>query len=433
MSDTSAKTCTFIFCTFAVVITSIVLISTSFVYVPLEHWGLRVNSISKEIDPSPLESGSYGMSLGMEVYKFPRSLETINFMTDYSDSSSDDKVLRLTGSDSASILLQISFSYTLIPEALSELYKVHGFNWKASIKSNARSLLRDAGSKYAALDYVKDGYRVTIEAEFKKVMENYFKKILVKDLPSAKLVGFYLLAVDFEKSSNGQDKDEDILRTIEVKKDEEKIVENSKLQVIEEITGTNISKLTQERMSFVAVQTSLNRNTRKQKETIVVDIDAATRTLASGINAISQANATNYRSQTSNLKAVQSAAVVTYGQDTLKIVNAIKSEIKVLEAAHEQAKREIHAEASKIAAIKIANAQQQSYMNRTKVIETAYKNLQVGLGLSGEELNTLKFIKTVELHNEDHLFMDIQKPNALNLDGQNAKYLESLKSGYTRL
>ena len=171
MSDTSAKTCTFIFCTFAVVITSIVLISTSFVYVPLEHWGLRVNSISKEIDPTPLESGSYGMSLGMEVYKFPRSLETINFMTDYSDSSSDDKVLRLTGSDSASILLQISFSYTLIPEALSELYKVHGFNWKASIKSNARSLLRDAGSKYAALDYVKDGYRVTIEAEFKKVME----------------------------------------------------------------------------------------------------------------------------------------------------------------------------------------------------------------------------------------------------------------------
>ena len=402
-------------------------------YVPLEHWGLRVNSISKEIDPTPLESGSYGMSLGMEVYKFPRSLETINFMTDYSDSSSDDKVLRLTGSDSASILLQISFSYTLIPEALSELYKVHGFNWKASIKSNARSLLRDAGSKYAALDYVKDGYRVTIEAEFKKVMENYFKKILVKDLPSAKLVGFYLLAVDFEKSSNGQDKDEDILRTIEVKKDEEKIVENSKLQVIEEITGTNISKLTQERMSFVAVQTSLNRNTRKQKETIVVDIDAATRTLASGINAISQANATNYRSQTSNLKAVQSAAVVTYGQDTLKIVNAIKSEIKLVEAAHEQAKREIHAEASKIAAIKIAKAQQQSYLNRTKVIETAYKNLQVGLGLSGEELNTLKFIKTVELHNEDHLFMDIQKPNALNLDGQNAKYLESLKSGYTRL
>ena len=232
--------------------------------------------------------------------------------------------------------------------------------------------MRDAGSKYAALDYVKDGYRVTIEAEFKKVMENYFQKILVKDLPSAKLVGFYLLAVDFEKSSNGQDKDEDILRTIEVKKDEEKIVENSKLQVIEEITGTNISKLTQERMSFVAVQTSLHRNMREQKETIVVDIDAATRTLASGINAISQANATNYRSQTSNLKAVQSAAVVTYGQDTLKIVNAIKSEIKVLEAAHEQAKREIHAEASKIAAIKIANAQQQSYMNRTKVIETAY-------------------------------------------------------------
>jgi len=421
------------FCAFAVMIAIIVLISSSFVYVPLEHWGLKVNSISKEIDPTPLESGSYGNSLGMEIYKFPRSLETINFMADYSDSTSEDKVLRLTGSDSASILLQISFSYTLIPEALAELYKTHGFNWKASIKSNARSLLRDAGSKYAALDYVKDGYRVTIEADFKEVMKNYFEKTLVKDVPSATLVGFYLLAVDFEKSSNGQDKDDDILRTIKVKKDEEKIVENSKLQVIEEITGTNISKLSQERLSFVAVQTQQNLNTRKQKETVVVDINAATQTLVTGISAVSQANATNYRSQTSNLQAVQSAAVVTYGQDTLKMVNAIKSEIKVLEAAHEQAKREISAEASKIAAIKISNAQQQAYLNRTKVIETAYKNLQTGLGLSGEELNTLKFIKTVELHNEDHLFMDIQKPDALNLDGQNAKYLESLKSGYTRL
>ena len=31
------------------------------------------------------------------------------------------------------------------------------------------------------------------------------------------------------------------------------------------------------------------------------------------------------------------------------------------------------------------------------------------------------------MHKEEKLYMDLQKPNALNLPGQNEKYLESLK------
>ena len=162
------RLCLACFCGIAVFVTIIVLIASSFVYVPVEHWGLKVDSISKAIDPKPLKSGAYGNSLGKQVYLFPRSVETIIFLEDY-NSGSNDKVLRLTAKDSASVLLQISFSYQLVPEHLALLYKEHGFNWKSSIQTNSRSLLRNEGAKYEALQYVKDSARVSIESSFASI------------------------------------------------------------------------------------------------------------------------------------------------------------------------------------------------------------------------------------------------------------------------
>ena len=63
----------------------------------------------------------------------------------------------------------------------------------------------------------------------------------------------------------------------------------------------------------------------------------------------------------------------------------------------------------------------------------AYKNLKAQLALDGDDINILKFIRGIEMHKEEKLHMDLQKPTALNLPGQNEKYLESLKTGYTRL
>ena len=94
-------------------------------------------------------------------------------------SDSDEKVLRLTASDAASVLLQISFSYRLKEENLAELYKEHGFNWKTSIQSNTRSLLRNEGAQFRALDYVKDSQRIVIEKAFDTAMRKYFKIIKI--------------------------------------------------------------------------------------------------------------------------------------------------------------------------------------------------------------------------------------------------------------
>ena len=125
--------------------------------------------------------------------------------------------MRLTAKDSASVLLQISFSYQLVPEHLASLYKEHGFNWKSSIQTNSRSLLRNEGAKYEALQYVKDSVRVSIESAFATVLENYFNDGVVKGVPAIKMVGFYLLGVDFEKT-NGKDKNEEINKS-DLKKD----------------------------------------------------------------------------------------------------------------------------------------------------------------------------------------------------------------------
>ena len=79
---------------------------------------------------------------------------------------------------------------------------------------------------------------------------------------------------------------------------------------------------------------------------------------------------------------------------------------------------QIRSEAKKNYDIVVAKANKDAYNNKTSALEDAYKNMAVELGLTGEELNTLKFIKSIDMHNDDGLFMDVQKPTALNLKGQ---------------
>ena len=403
----------------------------SFVYVPLEHWGLVVNTYSKSIDPTPLESGAYGPYWAHEIYKFPRSIEVINFTEPYS-SSGDSRVLRLTAADSASVELAMSFSYQLVPEHLHELYKGFSFNWKNSIQGNSRSILRDIGAAYTALDYVQNAKRLEVEAAMKARLEKYFESELVSGIPAAKLVGFYLLGVEFEKTAK-RDKDQDILNAIKQVKDQEKINELSKLGVISEITNTNVSKLKSERESFVAVQTIENENVRKTKEIELVQIVSETSKLTSEIAANANANATNYRTETSNLREQLLGEILDYEQETQTLANAIKAKTELLRIENEAQIKRILAEAERTANVTIAEAEKYAYLNRTAALETAYKNLKSELALGGEDFNVLSFIRSIEMHKEDKLHMDLQKPTALNLPGQNDKYLESLKSGYTRL
>ncbi len=403
----------------------------SFIYVPLEHWGLAVNTYTKDINPTPLQSGAYGPYWAHEIYKFPRSIEVINFTEPYSGSG-DNRALRLTASDSASVELAMSFSYQLEPQHLHSLYKQFSFNWKNSIQGNSRSILRDVGAKFSALDYVQNGRRVEVEAAMKQRMVTYFEKEFVTGVPAAKLIGFYLLGVEFEKTAK-RDKDQDILNAIKSVKDQEKINEQSKLDVIEEITQTNVSKLESERKSFVEVTSINNENVKKTKEIELVQINAKTARLVSQIETDAQANATNYRSETSNLRQSLLTEIVEYEQETTALANEILAETRLLKSQNVAKIKEIIANSEKEANITISLAQQQAYINRTQAIEVAYKNLKAKLALDGDDINILKFIRGIEMHKEEKLHMDLQKPTALNLPGQNEKYLESLKTGYTRL
>ena len=418
-------------CVFLLVAIVSIGIGAGFVYVPLERWGLLVNAYSKEVDPKALPSGAYGVYWAHQIYDFPRSIEVINFTEPYTGSG-DDRVLRLTASDSATVELAMSFSYQLEPEHLHTLYKVFGMNWKTSIQGNSRSMLRDEGAKFAALDYVQEGERIQVEKAMKARMETYFKSEFVAGVPAAKLIGFYLLGVEFQKTAK-RDKDQDILNAIKAIKDQEKITEQSKLGVIDEITKTNVSKLETERNSFVEVTTIDNANVQKTKEIELVQITAETARLVSEIATDAEANASNYRSATVNLKEAILTDVVAYEQESAALSNKITAETRLLKAENDAKIKEIIAEAQKDASVIIAAAEQAAYLNRTKAIETAYKNLKTQLALNGEDINILKFIRGVEMHKEEKLYMDLQKPNALNLPGQNEKYLESLKTGYTRL
>ena len=122
-----------------------------------------------------------------------------------------------------------------------------------------------------------------------------------------------------------------------------------------------------------------------------------------------------------------------YEQETQTLANAIKAKTELLRIENEAQIKRILAEAERAANVTIAEAEKYAYLNRTAALETAYKNLKSELALDGEDFNVLSFIRSIEMHKEDKLHMDLQKPTALNLPGQNDKYLESLKSGYTRL
>ena len=203
--------------------------------------------------------------------------------------------------------------------------------------------------------------------------------------------------------------------------------------VISEITNTNVSKLKSERESFVAVQTIDNENVRKTKEIELVQIVSETSKLTSEIAANANANATNYRTETSNLREQLLGEILDYEQETQTLANAIKAKTELLRIENEAQIKRILAEAERAANVTVAEAEKYAYLNRTAALEVAYKNLKSELALGGEDFNVLSFIRSIEMHKEDKLHMDLQKPTALNLPGQNDKYLESLKSGYTRL
>merc|ERR1711871_25144 len=167
-----------------------------------------------------------------------------------------DRVVRITAKDSATVDIAVTISYMLEETTLQDLYLTYAFNWKSSFTTNARSVLRNKAAQYNALDFVTDGKREEIEKVLGEAMKNEVLKTKRNEKGEfteggANLITFNLLHIAF--ANVNRNKDAEILTIVKGEIDQKKIKESEKLDLIREITKTNIPKLSSNRVANLNV------------------------------------------------------------------------------------------------------------------------------------------------------------------------------------
>ena len=104
-------------CGLAVTITIIILLSVSFSSLDQLDLGLNYNSITLQIeDEVYATAGLYFLGVGHYFIKYPRTIQTIEFVAEENDR------LQTRTSDGLPVSLSVSFQYRYDPQRLRELY-----------------------------------------------------------------------------------------------------------------------------------------------------------------------------------------------------------------------------------------------------------------------------------------------------------------------
>eukprot|EP00949_MAST-11_sp_MAST-11-sp1_P004675 g4675.t1 len=395
--------------------------------VPYTKVGLRYHIVSKDIERTVYEPGRHAIGLGYAFHLFPRNVEQISFTWPYdsgeSAPSDTGKVVRITARDSATVDLACTMTYSLDQATLLDLYNTFAFNWKASFTNNARSVLRDKAATYDALDFVTEGQRIEIEKELRKTMADFLKT--KKDANGkftgggATLVSFNLLEISF--ANINRNKDQEILNIVKGDIDRKKIQENEKLDLIKEVTKTNVSKLSAKRIADLNILAQINDNLKKDVETQIISTKATTDKLVQDISSQATANATNYRAETTNLRITKERSIREYDAETKKLTNAIYSSTKLLDAANQEQVTLIAAEAS-AKSIQITRETDAEVLSiKAAAIEESLRDILAADSLNRftpDDLNRLLFVESISEHNKKKLKVDLQVPESLKLDGQ---------------
>ena len=159
----------------------------------------------------------------------------------------------------------------------------------------------------------------------------------------------------------------------------------------------------------------------------VVATTSETERLVKVVTAEGDKNVTEFKADTKVKRAELERKIEEKKAETILKVNEIQSETIKITAAKRAEVTEINAQAQAQAIKTLADAEHKARDTMTDAIKTVFTALKDHtLGFKPQDINELEWIDMMAKHSADRLFIDLHKPTALFLAGQQEDYWESV-------
>jgi len=138
-------------CLFFIVIPSAILLFNSFQSLQPIEYGLNFNAITMSVEEKTYSTaGLYFLGFGHWFIRFPRVIQTIEFVANHGD------LLHTRTSDGLPLTLGLSFQYRYIPEHLHVLYMTYRNEHQAVYVNTATAVIANAACNYSAYTFFND-------------------------------------------------------------------------------------------------------------------------------------------------------------------------------------------------------------------------------------------------------------------------------------
>jgi len=122
----------------------------SFSSLNVNEYGLDYSSISKTVHSEPYVAGFHFLGVGHSFFRFPRTVQTIEFSSEHTATSGN---IRSRTSDGLEVNLEISYQYKVIFEKLYDLYSQYGMDYYGVFEKIGIDVLTELATKYTAYDF----------------------------------------------------------------------------------------------------------------------------------------------------------------------------------------------------------------------------------------------------------------------------------------
>lgn len=136
------------------------------------EWGIKYNSISKDINKETIyEGGRYLVSPFTSFITFPRTMRSIEFSL---RTGAQSGPLKTRTAEGLALELYVAFQYQLIPDELPDLYAMNNIDYEPTFVRIARDILLQVAGTYVASKYWTE--RTEIGDNMKKQLDNELKR-----------------------------------------------------------------------------------------------------------------------------------------------------------------------------------------------------------------------------------------------------------------
>ena len=445
-------------CSGLVLLLLVILLPISYQYVGFTEYGLRYNTITKQVSPTEaFEAHRHfgGPSIAYHIY--PKTVQFVIF-----NETGLKKPIGLKDKIGGSFEVEMNMGYQLLKESIYDIFRTYKFRYEDSYLTNIRAAVRQKAQEYSMLDFVQDGKREQLEVDIAKIVVDVLKpRFTLKSETSsssttsevtntqnasldlstgtydkcpsedasacdfkggAKLVFFHLGLVKLDSAKEG------IILNTEKNNIQPRIsLEGQKLEAITKDTEIIVEA---KRQNLTTLQQTLTAGINAIKTQILKEekkILDTTQQAVKQIEAEAARNVTVIDSETSNFIQEKQRFIDLARQETVKLENKILQETAVLRAETDKTLVNIKAESDAKIKRYTAAANANAKKIKAKALQNVFNAFATNLSFTPKELNTLQWTDYIAEH-DGKLHVDIQRPTSLNLEGQQESYFNTLDS-----